>query len=354
MWVLFAFGSALFAGLTAVLAKIGIRDTDTDVATALRTVVVLLFSWLMAWLTGSLPGLAGVSARTWVFLALSGLATGGSWLCYFRALQLGDINKVAPIDKSSTVLTMALAFLFLGEALTPLKLLCMALIGGGAYLMIQKKPAAATQAAPAPQTDKPLAPAIGEEATAQPPQVAPASLQGKPATTPALNAQGGEAAAAAMAAAAPVMAAAAPGAAAKSPAWLLYAIGSAVFASLTSILGKVGIENVNSTLGTAIRTCVVLAMAWAIVFLRGKQGSVRHIGRRSLWFLVLSGFATGASWLCYYRALQTGPASVVVPIDKLSILVSIAFARAVLGERLTVKAGAGLCLLVAGTLLLLL
>ena len=296
MWVLFAFGSALFAGATAILAKIGIRNTDSDVATALRTIVVLLFSWLMAWLTGSVGQLGAVSGRTWLFLVLSGLATGASWLCYFRALQLGDVNKVTPIDKSSTVLTMLLAFLFLGESITPLKVLAMALIGGGAYLMIQRREVQ--------------------------PEVA--------------NATDGIAAGKS-----------------RNPAWLLYALGSAVFASLTSILGKIGIENVDSTLGTAIRTVVVLAMAWAIVFARGKQRALLKIDGRSHLFLVLSGFATGGSWLCYYRALQTGPASVVVPIDKLSILVSIAFSRIVFGERLTAKAGVGLGMIVAGTLVLL-
>ena len=292
MWVLFAFGSAFFAGITAILAKVGIRNTDSDTATAIRTVVVLLFSWLMAWLTGSIGQLSSVSAKTWLFLALSGLATGASWLCYFRALQMGDVNKVTPIDKSSTVLTMLLAFLFLGESLTWLKAAAMALIGAGAYLMIQRKR-----------------------------EAVPAAEEGKPR---------------------------------KNPAWLFYALGSAVFASLTAILGKIGIEGVNSTLGTAIRTVVVLVMAWAIVFGRGKQKTIRQIDGRSYLFLILSGFATGGSWLCYYRALQTGPASVVVPIDKLSILVSILFARIAFNERLTIKAGAGLAMIVAGTLLLLL
>jgi transporter family protein len=292
VWILFAFGSALFAGLTSILAKVGIRDTDSDVATAVRTVVVLLFSWLMAWLAGSISQLSGVSARTWLFLTLSGLATGASWLCYFRALQLGDVNKVTPVDKSSTVLTMLLAFLFLGEALTWLKALAIVLIGGGAYLMIQRK--------------------------AQP-------------------AQAGE-----------------PKRARKSPLWLLYALGSAVFASLTAILGKIGIEGVDSTLGTAIRTGVVLVLAWGIVFARGKSRQIRKIDRHSFTFLILSGFATGGSWLCYYRALQTGPASVVVPIDKLSILVSVLFARVVFGEKLTGKSAAGLAVIVAGTLVLLL
>ena len=291
MWVLFAFGSAFFAGITAILAKVGIRNTDSDTATAIRTVVVLLFSWLMAWISGSIGQLSSVSAKTWLFLVLSGLATGASWLCYFRALQLGDVNKVAPIDKSSTVLTMLLAFLFLGESLTWLKAAAMALIGAGAYLMIQRKREVVSVA----EGEKPR----------------------------------------------------------KNPAWLLYALGSAVFASLTAILGKIGIEGVNSTLGTAIRTGVVLVMAWAIVFGRGKQKTIRQIDGCSYLFLILSGFATGGSWLCYYRALQTGPASVVVPIDKLSILVSILFARIAFHERLTVKAGAGLAMIVAGTLLLL-
>ena len=351
MWVLLAFGSAFFAGLTAILAKVGVRGTDTDVATAIRTVVVLLFSWLMAWVTGSLSGIAQVGTRTWVFLILSGVATGASWLCYFRALQLGNVNQVAPIDKSSTVLTMLLAFVLLGEGLTPLKVLCMALIGTGAYLMIQPKPAQAAAAAsnsPMPAaTDAAAAPsaataaqATGSAAAAMPMPAPDAHLFGE--NNPAI-------------AGAPIAALAAPAPArTKSPVWLLYALGSAVFASLTAILGKIGIEGVNSTLGTAIRTCVVLVMAWAIVFGRGKQGDVRRVHRVSMGFLVLSGFATGASWLCYYSALQVGPASVVVPIDKLSILVSVAFSRIVFAEKLSLKAGLGLVLLVAGTLLLLL
>lgn len=340
MWVVFAFGSALFAGLTAILAKVGIRGTDTDVATALRTIVVLVFSWLMAWVTGSITGLEAVSGRTWLFLALSGLATGGSWLCYFRALQMGDVNKVTPIDKSSTVLTMLLAAVVLGEGITLLKAVCMLLIGGGAFLMIQRK----------------ASPALAAGAGAQ----GAATAQGVADEQAVVSAQAMESAQAAASAQGvagqqnPAPAQTFAPARSHSPAWLLYALGSAVFASLTSILGKIGIEGINATLGTAVRTGVVLVMAWIIVFLRGKQGDVRRIHKTSYLFLALSGIATGASWLCYYRALQTGPASVVVPIDKLSILVSIAFSRIVLGERLTLKAGAGLLLLVTGTLLLLL
>ena len=284
MWLLFAFGSALFAGLTAILAKCGIRNTDSNVATALRTGVVLVFSWLMVFVVGAQSGIRDISAKILIFLILSGLSTGISWLCYFKALQIGDINKVTPIDKSSTVITMLLAFIFLGEEITWLKFVSMILIGSGTYLMIQKK-----------------------------------ETQEKK----------------------------------EDKKWLLYAVGSAVFASLTSILGKIGIQDVNSNLGTAIRTAVVLVMAWIVVFVTGKQDTVKNIDRKSWLFLILSGFATGGSWLCYYRALQTGPASVVVPIDKLSILVTIAFSYVVFHEKLSLKSGAGLLLIVVGTLALL-
>lgn len=284
MWIMFAFGSALFAGLTAILAKCGIRNTDSNVATALRTIVVLAFSWLMVFVTGAQSGMNSISMKTMVFLVLSGVATGTSWLCYFKALQLGNVNKVTPIDKSSTVLTMFLAFVLLGEELTWMKAVAMVCIGIGTYMMIQKK-----------QTEEKK----------------------------------------------------------EDKKWLLYAIGSAVFASLTSILGKIGISDINSNLGTAIRTIVVLVMAWIVVFVTRKQHTIKDIDKKSWTFLVLSGFATGGSWLCYYRALQTGPASVVVPIDKLSILVTIAFSYIVFREKLTAKAGIGLALIVAGTLLLL-
>ena len=284
MWLLFAFGSALFAGLTAILAKCGIRNTDSNVATALRTGVVLVFSWLMVLVVGAQSEIRDISAKVLIFLILSGLSTGISWLCYFKALQIGDINKVTPIDKSSTVITMLLAFIFLREEITGLKFISMVLIGIGTYLMIQKK-----------------------------------ETQEK----------------------------------AEDKKWLLYAVGSAVFASLTSILGKIGIQDVNSNLGTAIRTAVVLVMAWIVVFVTGKQDTVKDIDRKSWLFLILSGFATGGSWLCYYRALQTGPASVVVPIDKLSILVTIAFSYIVFHEKLSLKSGTGLLFVVVGTLALL-
>lgn len=292
MWLMFAFGSALFAGLTGILAKCGIKNTDSNVATALRTIVVLVFSWIMVFLVGSQNTIGDITLRTLVFLILSGLATGASWLCYFHALQIGDINKVTPVDKSSTVLTMLLAFIFLHEELNVIKVISMVLIAAGTLLMIQKKENTGAQ----------------EE-------------KGK---------KSGE------------------------HAWLLYALGSAVFASLTSILGKVGIQGVESNLGTAIRTIVVLIMAWVVVFVSKKQDTIRSIDGKSWLFLILSGFATGGSWLCYYRALQSGPASVVVPIDKLSLLVTIGFSYLVFHEKLSKKAGIGLVLLVVGTLLLLL
>ena len=292
MWLMFAFGSALFAGLTGILAKCGIKNTDSNVATALRTIVVLIFSWIMVFLVGSQNTIGDITLRTLVFLILSGLATGASWLCYFHALQIGDINKVTPVDKSSTVLTMLLAFIFLHEELNVIKVISMVLIAAGTLLMIQKKENTGAQ----------------EE-------------KGK---------KSGE------------------------HAWLLYALGSAVFASLTSILGKVGIQGVESNLGTAIRTIVVLIMAWVVVFVSKKQDTIRSIDGKSWLFLILSGFATGGSWLCYYRALQSGPASVVVPIDKLSLLVTIGFSYLVFHEKLSKKAGIGLVLLVVGTLLLLL
>ena len=282
MWIFFAAGSALFAGATAILAKCGIRKTDSTVATAIRTIVVLVFAWIMVLVAGSQDQLGSLGGTTLLFLILSGLATGASWLCYFRALQIGDINKVVPIDKSSTVLTILLAFLLLGEPIGLFQGIGVALIGVGTFLMIEPKPAA-ERAAP------------------------------------------------------------------QKRGWMLYAFGSAIFASLTAILGKVGIQGVESNLGTAVRTGVVLVMAWLMVLVTGKVSLVKQVPRRELGFICLSGLATGASWLCYYRALQDGPASVVVPIDKLSVLVTVAFSYLVFGEKLKGRAMAGLGLLTAGT-----
>ena len=286
MWVFYAIGSSFFAGITAILAKCGIRKTDSDVATSLRTVVVLAFSWLMVLITGTGAGITQISGKTLLFLVLSGVATGASWLCYFHALQKGDINKVVPIDKSSTILTIVLALIFLHEGLSFGKGVSVVLIGVGTMLMITKK------------EDKP------EEKKEN------------------------------------------------SKEWMIYALLSAVFASLTAILGKVGIEGVDSNLGTAIRTTIVLLMAWMMVFVTGKYHQMKKIEKKEMGFIVMSGLATGVSWMCYYRALQEGPASVIVPIDKLSILITIAFSWIVFHEKLTKKAAIGLGGIVAGTFLL--
>ena len=284
MWVIFAFLSAFFAGITSILAKCGIRKTDSNVATFIRTIIVLLFSLLMVMIVGSFPTLKNLSAKTILFLVLSGLSTGASWLCYFRALQKGNINKVVPIDKSSTVLTIILATIFLGESITLYKTLGIIAIGLGTLMMIEKKDT--------------------ENKT-------------------------------------------------EEKGWLFYAILSAVFASLTSILGKVGIEGVESNLGTSIRTVVVIVMSFVMVSVTGKVKEIKRIDKKELAFILLSGLSTGASWLFYYRALQDGEASIVVPIDKLSILVTIAFSYFVFKEKLGKKALIGLILIVVGTLVLL-
>ncbi len=276
--------SAIFAGLTAILAKCGIKKTDSDVATALRTAVVLLFSCVMVFIVGSFGTINQISATSLIFLILSGLATGASWICYFKALSMGDVNKVVPIDKASTILTVLLAIIFFGETENLIvKLIGTLLLAVGIFLMIEKK-----------QT---------EEKT-------------------------------------------------EKKSWLVYAVLSAVFAALTSILAKVGVTDVESNLGTTIRTVVVLVMAWVIVFIQGKQKQLKTLDKKELVFISLSGIATGASWLCYYYAIQNGVVSVVVPIDKMSILVAVIFSYFVFKEKLSKKAVLGLCLMLTGTLLM--
>ena len=284
IWISAAILSAVFAGLTSILAKCGIKKTDSDLATALRTIVVLIFSWIMVLVVGSLHTITEIQPKAFIFLILSGLATGASWICYFKALSLGDINKVVPIDKSSTVLTVLLAIICFGETSNlVMKLIATAILAVGIFLMVEKKKREEKQ---------------------------------------------------------------------KSKMWMLYAVLAAVFAALTSILAKMGISGVESNLGTAIRTGVVLIMAWVIVFARGKQAQLKSIDKKELLFIGLSGIATGASWLCYYYAIQNGEVSVVVPIDKLSIIVTVIFSYFVFKEKLSKKAFAGLCLMVAGTLLM--
>jgi len=285
MWVLLALASAFFAGIMSILAKIGLKDTDSNLATALRTVVVVIFAWIMVFIVGSHTTISNVDSKSIIFLVLSGFATGGAWLCYFKALKIGDVNKVVPIDKSSIILTMLLSMIFLNEGFTIVKVCAMILIGIGTFLMIERKQIASTES--------------------------------------------------------------------KGNKWIIYAVLAAIFASLTAILGKIGIENVESNLGTAIRTIVVLCMAWLIVLTQGKHKEIKNIDKKSWVFLGLSGLATGLSWLCFYSALQQGPVSVVLPIDKLSILVTIAFSFFILKEKLKKLPLIGLIMIVIGTLSLL-
>lgn len=286
MWIMYALLGAFFAGITSILAKMGIKDVNSNLATALRTIVVVIFAWAIVYIIGSHTTIQNISFMSLLFLILSGVTTGLSWICYFRALQIGDVNHVVPIDKSSTILTMIMAFIFLREPLTANMIIGMVTIGIGTYLMIQKK------------------------------KEAKKTMR-------------------------------------KNSSWFVYAVLSAIFATLTSILGKVGIEDVESNLGTAIRTIVVLIMAWLIVFATGKQKDIRLIDKKSWLFIVLSGIATGLSWLFFYHALQDGHASIVVPIDKLSILITVLFAYVFFKEKLTAKSTVGLVFIVCGTLLLL-
>ena len=284
MWLIAAILSAVFAGLTTILAKCGIKKTDSDIATALRTVVVLIFAWIMVFVVGSAGAITEIQPKSLIFLILSGLATGASWICYFKALSIGDVNKVVPIDKSSTILTVLLAIICFGETeMLAVKLIATVILAIGIFLMVEKK-----------QTEQKEEKRI----------------------------------------------------------WIIYAVLSAVFAALTSILAKVGISNVESNLGTAVRTGVVLIMAWIIVFAKKKHTHLKNIDKKELIFISLSGIATGASWLCYYYAIQKGVVSVVVPIDKMSIIFTVSFSYFVFKEKLSTKALIGLTLMIAGTLLM--
>lgn len=284
MWLAMAVMSSIFAGLTSILAKCGIKKTDSDIATAIRTIVVLAFSVLMTFITGSFKDIDALSAKSILFLILSGLATGASWICYFKALSIGDVNKVVPIDKSSTIISVLLAVIIFNETNNLwIKIIGIILLSAGIFLMVEKQKSTT----------------VNEKRQ-----------------------------------------------------WIIYAVLSAVFAALTSILAKIGIENVDSNLATAIRTVVVLIMAWLIVLAKGKQNSIKSIDKKEFLFILFSGVATGASWLCYYYAIQNGIVSVVVPIDKLSILITVIFSYIVFKEKLTKKSFIGLCLMIIGTLVM--
>jgi len=286
LWLLFALASAVFAGLTAILIKVGVKEVDSNLATALRTVVVLVFTWALVFVIGSQNTISDISSKTFLFLMFSGLATGASWLCYIKAIQIGNISKVTPIDKSSTVLTIILASILLGETMTLFTIGGIFIIAAGTYLMIQKTPSSKES-----------------------------DVTGK--------------------------------------SWIFYACLSAIFAALTAILGKIGIEGVESNLGTAIRTVFVLLMSLLVVLVKPPKHSIKIISNRNWLFIALSGIATGISWMCFYYALQNGPVGIVVPIDKLSIIFTIAFAYFIQKERISFKMLMGLVLIVIGTMSLL-
>lgn len=305
-WLLFAFGSALFAGVTAILAKAGVKNVNSTLATAIRTIVVLIFSWIMVFITGSYKEISSVDVMTMLWLCLSGVATGASWLCYFRALQLGDVNKVSSVDKSSTVFAVLFAFIFLHEKVSVYAVAGLVFIAVGTVLMSVKK------------REEKTVPAVLSEEQNDAEELQPIQRSAQE----------------------------------KTYKWFVYALLSAVFAALTSLLSKMGVQKTDSTLATAIRTIVVLVMAWIMVFVEKKQSEIKNIDKKSLAFILLSGVATGASWICYFKALQDGVMSVVVPVDKLSILVTVSFSRLVYKEKLSATGLVGLCLLTAGTLLL--
>ena len=284
MWLIMAVLSAFFAGVTSILAKCGIRKTDSDVATAWRTVVVLLFAWIMVFIVGSAETIFTITPKSLFFLILSGMATGGSWICYFKALSIGDVNKVVPIDKSSTILSILFAIILFKETQNlAIKLVGTVVLAAGIYLMVEKKQDYKKE---------------------------------------------------------------------NDRKWKFYAVLSALFAALTSILAKIGIDGIESNLGTAIRTGVVFVMAWIIVIAKRKQMQIRQIDKKELVYISLSGVATGGSWLCYYYAIQNGIVSIVVPVDKLSIVISVVFSYIVFREKLSKKAFVGLLLMVFGTLIM--
>lgn len=282
MWIVAAVFSAFFAGITAILSKCGIKNVNSDVATAIRTSVVLVFAWAIVFVTGAYETLSEIDPRSLIFLVLSGIATGASWICYFKALSLGEVSKVAAVDKSSVIFSVLIAIaVFPAERrLWWVKLICLAAVGAGTWLMTEIK--------------------RSEEKTK---------------TT-----------------------------------WFFFALLSAIFAAITSVLSKLGMENVNSDCATAIRTGIVLIMAWLIVFAKKETGLVKEVNKKDLLFLVFSGISTGISWLCYFYAIQHGQISVVVPIDKLSIVITVVFSVIFLKEKASSKVWLGLGLLTAGTL----
>jgi bacterial/archaeal transporter family protein len=290
MSIILALLAALFASFTAILAKIGIEDVDSNLATAVRTIVVVIMAYLMVVITGQTGNIMAVSAKSFIFLVLSGLTTGLSWLAFFKAIQIGDVSKVVPIDKASVVLTILLSFLVLREPATMPVVAGGVIISIGTFVLIGKDKKKKTQRKKVFNTKS----------------------------------------------------------------YIFLAIMSAVFAALTNILAKIGIEDVDSNVATFIRTVVIILFAWGIVFFQGTVKELKKISKKSYIFLILSGAATGFSWLCYFAALAIGKVSIVNPIDKFSVVLTMILSFIILKEKPTKSTVTGAVLITIGTALLIL
>lgn len=288
MSIILALLAALFASFTAILAKIGIEKVDSNLATAVRTVVVVIMAYLMVAITGQTDSIFNISMKSYIFLILSGLTTGMSWLCFFKAIQIGDVSKVVPIDKASVVLTILLSFIILGEPATAFVVSGGIIISIGTFVLIGKEK----------KNDRKKKKGFNTKS------------------------------------------------------YIFLAVLSAVFAALTNILAKIGIEDVDSNVATFIRTVVIILFAWGIVFFQGTFKELKNISKKSYLFLLLSGAATGLSWLCYFAALALGKVSIVNPIDKFSVVLTMVLSFIILKEKPTKNTIAGAILITIGTALL--
>lgn len=285
MSIVLAILAAVFAALTSILAKIGIKNVDSNLATAIRTIVVVIMALIVVLITGQFHAVFDVEGQALIFIVLSGITTGLSWLFFFKALQIGDVSKVVSIDKSSIVMTIILSFIILQEPTTPLVIAGGVIIAIGTFLLIGK------------------------------------NNSGKKEKF--------------------------------SQSYIFLAILGAVFAALTSILAKIGINNeVDSNVATFIRTIVIIIFAWAIVFFQGTVKQMKDITKKSYLFLGLSGMATGFSWLCYFAAIAIGKVSVVAPIDKFSVVITIILSFFILKEKPTRNTMFGAIVITVGTVLL--
>ena len=281
MYIIYALLASVFSGLTSVFAKTGIKNIDSLLATFLRTIVISLFLFLIVIWKENLNEIFLLDKKTILFLILSGISNTLLWICYFKALDLGTVSKVTPVDKTSIVLTLILSSLFLNEKITTIKIISIVLILSGTFLTIKKESKGS-----------------------------------------------------------------------KDNKWIIYAILTAVFTSTTTVLSKIGIESTNTTLITFLRTIVVLIILTTITLFKKKYKSIKDIEKRSWLFIILSGLSTSLSWLFYFKALALGEASIVFPIEKLSLVVSILISIIFLKEKVNKKQIIGIIIIVIGTSLL--